>query len=205
MYNSEIRIFAAFVSEGMSLRRHLEEHTQALAICQCAPFAPVGRLRGQDLQIKSETHRTAQEILSGEWASISKPWEIRRDAMLDILVKAAPFTFKPIVQIDPANTLPLSQALNGRFYEKAKPRRKTITSSTRLLFYLPGWSCGKRSQRTPSRGCCRQAGCLFDAPMLFCDIRPAWPKSTPSPKPPNILASAARRKAKSVKGIAKEG
>ena len=28
MYNSEIRIFAAFLSEAMSLRRHLEEHTK---------------------------------------------------------------------------------------------------------------------------------------------------------------------------------
>ena len=27
MYNSEIRIFAAFVTEGMSLRRHLDDYT----------------------------------------------------------------------------------------------------------------------------------------------------------------------------------
>jgi len=35
--------------------------------------------------------------------------------------------------------------------------------------------------------------------------REAWLESTPSPKLPSILASAARRKRESVKGIAKEG
>ena len=159
-YNGEIRIFAAFLSEGMSLRRHLEESIKPLANGQCAPFAPVWRLRGlTDLQIKSQTHRTAQEILSGEWASISKPWEIRRDAMRDILGKAAPFTFKPVVQLDPANTLLLSQALNGRFYEKAESEKKSYHVVNSFLFCFRGWSCGRRWQRTPSRTGCRLPQC----------------------------------------------
>ena len=32
---------------------------------------------------------------------------------------------------------------------------------------------------------------VLDVRYDFCDIKTAWPKSTPSPKPPNILASAA--------------
>ena len=45
--------------------------------------------------------------------------------MLDILTKAAPFTSRPVVQIDPASASVLSQALNGRLYEKDKVEKKS--------------------------------------------------------------------------------
>ena len=93
-----------------------------------------------DLEIKSETHLATREILGGEWRLISKPWEIRRDRMLDILIKAQPFTFKPVVQINPANnTLPLSQALNRRFHEKVLAEKKNyhvVNALTLLLARL---------------------------------------------------------------------
>jgi hypothetical protein len=98
--------------------------------------------KGADLEINSEAYRAAQETLGDEWASISKPWEIRRDAMLDTLTKAAPFTFKPTVQINPVNTLPLSQALNGRLYEKAQIEKKNyhaINAFTLMLSRLELW------------------------------------------------------------------
>ena len=80
--------------------------------------------------------------MAGEWASISKPWEIRRDAMLDILTKAAPFTFRPIVQIDPAGASALSQALNGRLYEKDKAERRNwhvANAFTLLIARIEMW------------------------------------------------------------------
>jgi len=97
-----------------------------------------------DVEIRAETHRTAQEILSGEWASISKPWELRRDAMLDILSKATPYTFKPLVQLDSTNTVPLSQALSGRslrFYEKQTEKKNwhVVNAFTLLLARMELW------------------------------------------------------------------
>jgi len=80
-----------------------------------------------NVQLKSETFQAAREILAGEWASISKSWEIRRAAMLDILTKAQAFSFKPVVQFDPVGTVQLSQALTRGFTRKTKPRRKLIT------------------------------------------------------------------------------
>ena len=150
MYNSEIRIFAAFVTEGMSLRRHLDEHTKPWLSADVRRLRLLGAYEDTaDVQIKSETHRAAQEILSGEWASISKSWEIRRDAMLDILTKAAPFTFRPIVQIDPANTLPLSQALNGRFYEKAQTEKKNYHVANAFTLLLTRLELWKNAPKDP--------------------------------------------------------
>ena len=55
--------------------------------------------------------------------------------MLDILTKAAPYTFKPTVQLDPRHTFLLSQALNG-FYEKTQTEKKNfhIVNAFTLLF-----------------------------------------------------------------------
>jgi hypothetical protein len=50
---------------------------------------------------------------------IKKPWESRRDAMLDVLAKAMPFIFQPILQLDLVNAQPLTEALSGRWsFEK---------------------------------------------------------------------------------------
>jgi hypothetical protein len=143
MYNNEVRIFAAFCSEEMSLRRHLLECTKPWLSASASRLRLMGAYEDfADLQLKSETLRAAQEILGGEWASISKAWEIRRDAMLDTLTKAAPFTFKPIVQLDSASTLPLTQALTGRFNEKAQTEKKNyhvVNSFSLLLARLELW------------------------------------------------------------------
>jgi hypothetical protein len=169
MYNGEIRIFAAFLSDGMSLRRHLLEYTKPW-LSTNAHFSPRLQMMGAyedttDVETKSETHRAAQEILGGEWASISKPWEVRRDSMLDILTRAAPFTFRPIVQISPAGTALLSQALNGRLYEKEKTEKKNyhiVNAFTLLLTRLELWkSESLRALPSPrsTASCATSAGC----------------------------------------------
>ena len=165
MYNNEIRIFAAFLTEAMSLKRHIEECVKPwlstnLSSLPKTPNAPKLRLLGayeDDPQGKSDTHRTVREALPAEWCSISKPWESRRDAMLEVLVKAQAFSFKPVVQINSTDTQVLSQALNGRVSRRAKSRRKPIESLTRSACWLPGWRCGKQCHRTPSRRDSRQA------------------------------------------------
>ena len=58
------------------------------------------------------------------------------------LVKAQAFSFKPVVQLNGASTQVLSQALNGRVYEKTLMEKKTfhiINSLTLLLARLELW------------------------------------------------------------------
>ena len=114
--SGQIRILAAFVSEGMSLRRHLEECVKPWLSANTYRLALLGGLEEADPRVGSDMRRTIDEILgAGEWAVIQKPWESRRDAMLDVLGKAMPYTFKPILQIDPVDARPLIEALSGRW------------------------------------------------------------------------------------------
>src|SRR5215510_5659052 len=73
VYNDEVRIFAGFCTEGIPLRRHLSEHTRPWLITH-APRLPLfgGYEDITDAQLKSEMFQTAQEILQGQWASISR-------------------------------------------------------------------------------------------------------------------------------------
>src|SRR5262249_7689508 len=98
-YNDEVRVFASFVSEGMSLRRHLEQFTKAWLIAHAHKVRLFGGYESiTDRKLESEIFVTCSEVLQGQWASITKLWESRRDTMLDMLVKAVPFTFRPAVQ-----------------------------------------------------------------------------------------------------------
>jgi hypothetical protein len=161
VYNAEIRIFAAFLTEAMSLRRHIEECVKPwlstnLSSLPKTPNAPKLRLLGayeDDPQGKSDTHRTVRETLPAEWCSISKPWESRRDGMLEVLVKAQAFSFKPVVQINSTDTQVLSQALNGRVYEKAQIEKKTyhvLDAFALLVVRLEMWkTMSNNSARLP--------------------------------------------------------
>jgi hypothetical protein len=148
-YNDEVRVFASFVTEGISLRRHLEQFTKSWLITHAHRLQLFGGYEDiSDAQLKSEIFLTAQEVLQGQWCSITKPWEHRRDSMLDTLTKAQAFTFRPIVQINPENTLPLSQALNsGRYNERVQADRKgyhVVNSFSLLLARLELWKAMPR-------------------------------------------------------------
>jgi hypothetical protein len=143
-YNDEVRVFASFVTEGISLRRHLEQFTKSWLITHAHRTQLMGGYEDiTDAQLKSEICLTASEVLQGQWASISKSWEIRRDDMLNALTKAVPFTFKPAVQLDPTNTAQLSQALSsGRYREKLQADRKNyhiVNALSILLARLELW------------------------------------------------------------------
>ena len=82
IYNNEIRIFGAFCTDGMSLKRHLEECTRSWLSSHAIHLPLLGGYEDfTDVEIRAETYRAAHEVLSGNWASISKPWQVRRDAM----------------------------------------------------------------------------------------------------------------------------
>jgi hypothetical protein len=154
VYNAEVRIFFAAVSEGISLRRHLSENV--------VPWLTVNNTPGETLNARlsvlgayeretpeqrkesnlwetiAETFGTEQ----GAWSSISKPWEVRRDSMLNALSESLPFTFKPRLQFDPRGTQVLSQALSGRVYDKTQAEKKSyhiINAFSLLLARLELW------------------------------------------------------------------
>jgi hypothetical protein len=145
IYNREIRIFAAFVTEGASLKHHLSEYSKSwLAVNVRTRLRIMGGYENTaDLQLQSETYQAVQDTLGGEWTSISKSWELRRDSLRDTLTKAQPFTFRPILQFDSAGTIPLSQALSARSYEKAGQADKKsyylVNSLSLLLARLELW------------------------------------------------------------------
>jgi Phage Terminase len=151
-YNDEVRVFAAFCTEGISLRRHLEQFTKSWLITHAHRLQLFGGYEDiTDAQLKSEIFLTASEVLQGQWALITKSWEIRRDDMLNALVKAVPYKFIPAVQFCPTNTLPLSQALSsGRYREKLQADRKNfhvVNSFSILLARLELWKAMPKSHR----------------------------------------------------------
>jgi len=151
-YNDEVRVFAAFCTEGISLRRHLEQFTKSYLITHAHRLQLFGGYEDiTDAQLKSEIFLTAQEILQGQWASISKPWEIRRDNLLNSLVKAVPYKLTPAVQFDPTNTVQLSQALSsGRYRERIQADRQNyhvVNALTILLSRIDFWRAMPKSHR----------------------------------------------------------
>lgn len=122
-YNAELRVLAAFVSEGSSVQGHLLQHTKPWMIAHAGSLRILGSYEDTtDVKIKAELCLAAQTTVGGTWACITAPAGNRRDAMLNTLTQAMPFTFRPALQIDPAATF-LSRALN-RPYEKEQRERK---------------------------------------------------------------------------------
>lgn len=117
-------VLAVFASEQMSLRRHLETIVKPWLI-RHTPWAFRGRqLFGSypgegDQQQQWTSQQMLEEVLGGDWSPAQKPWESRKDSILDLLAKAVPGAFKPALQIDSTEARLLVDALSGRWsYEK---------------------------------------------------------------------------------------
>jgi hypothetical protein len=152
-YNSELRILAAFTSEGTSTQGHCLQYTRPWLTANAGSLRLLGAYEDMtDTKIASELRVAAVKTLGGEWVSISSPWENRRDIMLNVLTKAMPFTFRPALQIDPAATL-LSRALS-RPYEKERAGTRdgnyhVINALTLVLSRLELWKTMKTKSSTP--------------------------------------------------------
>jgi hypothetical protein len=125
-YNDEIRVFASFCSEGISLRHHLEEFTRPWLAAN-APRLPLlgGYEDGPNVQTRANLHKDATEILNGSWCSIWFEYSERLDKMRAALVKSVPYKFVPAIQFNPVGTSALTGALaSGRYREKATVDKK---------------------------------------------------------------------------------
>jgi hypothetical protein len=104
-----------------------------------------------DDEIKWETGWIARETLGGEWSLVSKPWEIRRDSLVNWLSQSQPFTFKPQVQLDSLGTRDLSQALSRPFHEKKQAEKSyhIVNAFSLLLTRLDSWKAMPKDPKPP--------------------------------------------------------
>ncbi len=127
-----INVLAAFASEQMSLRRHLETVVKPWLAANCPWVFQdrqlfVGVYQDIDLRANGGVGNILQSTLGGTWNLSMQPWEIRRDAMLDLFGKAQPFTMKPALQIDRVNARLVVEALSGRWsYENDRRDKRNL-------------------------------------------------------------------------------
>jgi hypothetical protein len=137
--DGSIHVLAAFASEGMGLRRHIETVVKPWFVAH-ARFALHGQIFGTFEKIDGRTEwemiQTVEDILGGSWETASAEWEIRRDAVLGLIGKATPGMFRPALQIDPEARL-LIEALSGRWsYEKDRREKRSAWFYTANAFSL---------------------------------------------------------------------
>ena len=112
----------------MSLRRHIETTVRPwLSIHARQVFSNRRLLLGTDDDTESwDLIEILEELLRGSWEPPTSPWESRKDAMLDLLAKATPFNFTPMLQIDGTSRTPGCRCpkrpmeLSQRTYRQAK-------------------------------------------------------------------------------------
>ena len=134
--NGQVNVLATLVSEGLSLKTHLEQHVRPwfaaniieasyAATCRSpllAALEDADEIRAELGGLKTEAYQTLRGFFVfefGQLTTIKRPWEERRSVVMDILNRAMKFTFKPALQLDPIHARPLAEALNRPFYEKS--------------------------------------------------------------------------------------
>jgi hypothetical protein len=131
-YDGALRVLAAFASEGMGLRRHVETVVKPWLVTNARFALQDNRLLlgtfedDLDEQTKWDLLQIVEDALGGFWEKSESKWESRRDAVLELIGKATPGAFRPALQIDPSAKL-LIEALSGRWtYESERRERRTI-------------------------------------------------------------------------------
>ena len=127
-----IRVLAAFASEGMGLRRHIETIVKPWLAAN-ARWALhdhrllLGAFEDLDEQTESDLLQIIEDGLGGMWEKPASKWEGRRDAVLDLIGKATAGLFQPALQIDPIGARLLIEALSGRWsYESERREKRTV-------------------------------------------------------------------------------
>src|SRR5262249_637176 len=109
--NGQVNILAALVSEGLSLKAHLEHHVRPWFWANIIEASRAATVRSpllaalEDTDEHPELRSSAYEALQGffvfefgQLTSIKRTWEERRSVVMDILNRAMKFTFKPALQ-----------------------------------------------------------------------------------------------------------
>ena len=80
-----------------------------------------------DQQAQWNFTQISEGVLGGMWDPPAHPWEIWREAMLDMLGKARPFAMTAPLQINQGDARLLVEALSGRWsFEKARRDQRNV-------------------------------------------------------------------------------
>src|ERR1700752_1061958 len=117
--HGSIRVLAAFASEGMGLRRHIETVVKPWLTANTRWALNNHRLllgAYEDVEQQNEFDllQIVEDLVGGYWEKPLSKWEGRRDGVLDLIGKATPGTFQPSLQIDGTGAKLLIEALSGR-------------------------------------------------------------------------------------------
>jgi hypothetical protein len=130
-YDGALRVLAAFASEGMGLRRHVETVVKPWLVTNCRHALTNQRLllgTYEDVEEQTEWDllEVIEDALGGFWEKSASKYEARRDAVLELIGKATPGAFRPVLQVDPGAKL-LIEALSGRWtYSEYRREKRTI-------------------------------------------------------------------------------
>jgi hypothetical protein len=131
--DGSIRVLAAFASEGMGLRRHIETVVKPWFVTNARFALNDSRLLlGSFEEVQGQTQwdlvKILENALGGIWDTpLVSDWPARRDAVLDLINKATLGTFRPALQIDSIEARILIEALAGRWsYEKDRREKRTV-------------------------------------------------------------------------------
>jgi hypothetical protein len=164
-YMSEVRVFAAWCSEGISLRHHLQEFPKAWLSANSPRLQLFGGYENDpNPEIRGKLHDAATEVLNGQWCSVWDKYDSRLDKMRDALQKAVPFKFTPAVTFSPVDTAALTQALSsGRYRDKVAADKRSYHCVNALSLLLCRLEFGKTGLKKVSRGRSRRAGWRCDS------------------------------------------
>ena len=130
--HGSIHVLAAFASEGMGLRRHVETVVKPWLTAN-ARWALnnhrllLGAYEDVEQQNEFDLLQIVEDLLGGYWEKPLSKWEGRRDGVLDLIGKATPGTFQPSLQIDGTGAKLLIEALSGRWsYDTDRREKRTV-------------------------------------------------------------------------------
>ena len=137
-----VQVLAAFASEGMGLRRHVEGTVKPWLLAN-ARWALnnnqllLGTFEDIDQQSESDLLQIIEDSIGGIWEKTNSRWESRRDSVLELIGKSVPGLFKPALQIDPGGGKLLVEALAGRWsYEQDRRNQRTTWHHVANAFSL---------------------------------------------------------------------
>ncbi len=121
-----MRVLASFASEGMSLRRHAETIVKPWINANARQCHIWGTFEKIDGQTEWDLIQIVEDAIGGSWQTTEAGWDARRDAVLDLIGKATPATFRPALQINPDAKV-LIEALSGRWsYDQDRRDKRTV-------------------------------------------------------------------------------
>jgi hypothetical protein len=153
--DGSIRVLAAFASESMGLRRHIETVVKPWFVANARFAINDSRLLlGSFEEVSGQTQWDLVQILEnslgGSWDKpLVSEWAARRDSVLDLINKATLGTFRPALQIDLTGAcwLNLSPDAGAMIKIDGRKERFGTMSPTPFHFLSQAFSRGRAKRK----------------------------------------------------------